>query len=339
MANINYTITFSNIEERDTDFAIIRSFVNDENVRKLFFGKVNRSGELIKVYQSKTQTEEDGHQGESDIIFICEDKQGKFAIFVEDKIAAGPQPRQRERYDDRAKSLGKEEEYGDNYFVVLCAPKAYIDTNKADGYEIRISHEEIMSCLENGVDKTVFEYSIDEKRQGYTVVKDNAVSDFWDNLYQYIKDHSLKRLQINEVNGPRGSKAGWPIFKTNVKGLVIRWKTDRDYIDLEFKSMANNIEFLTNLLKKIGEEDKRLETTKKSMSIRIYTDKNGKVDFHKPFNKQIKQIKYCLHIVDDLQKIANKIKYENIDSFPINSSEPKETNKNFNKGVKEETRK
>ena len=73
-------IVISKIEEKDTDFAIIRSFVENEEVRKLFFDKIGKHGSLVKVFHSLMDSESDGHMGESDIIFICENKKEKAHI-------------------------------------------------------------------------------------------------------------------------------------------------------------------------------------------------------------------------------------------------------------------
>ena len=239
-------VVLSNVEERDTDFAIISSFINKKEVRSLFFERINNEGELVKVFHSKTQIESDGHDGESDIILICENKNGKFAIFIEDKIAADPQPSQRQRYEDRANLLKVEEGY-DKYYVVLCAPQAYLDTEKANGYEIKISHEEINACLdESDFEKHIFDFSTLEKKQGYVVVKNDAVTDFWDNLYKYIEMMHPHLVNKKKISAPRGGKAAWPAFNTGVKGLVIRWKTNFNCVDLEFAGIESNLNILEN---------------------------------------------------------------------------------------------
>ena len=124
-------VKFCSIEERDTDFSIIKSFIENDKVRDLFFNQIGINGSITKIYHSYMDIENDGHMGESDIIIICENDKERFAIFIEDKIAADPQPSQSKRYEDRAKALKAKEGY-DKYFIFLCAPKSYLDTDKAN---------------------------------------------------------------------------------------------------------------------------------------------------------------------------------------------------------------
>ena len=111
-------IKFYNIEERDTDFAIMRLFADNDKVRDLFFKQIGRSGSIVKIYHSLMDTESDGHNGESDIVIVLLDGDSKFAIFIEDKIAADPQPSQRDRYTDRAEQLKKVEGYDKSYIFL-----------------------------------------------------------------------------------------------------------------------------------------------------------------------------------------------------------------------------
>ena len=307
---------FSNIEERDTDFAIIRSFVNNDKVRELFFSLIKERGELVKVYHSLTQVESDGHDGESDIILICENFSGKFAIFIEDKIAADPQPSQRERYEDRAKLLKEKEGYT-NYYVVLCAPQEYLDSEKAKKYELKISHEDINSCLEkNDFDKNVFDFSTLEKKQGYAVIKNDVVTDFWSNLYEYIEKH-YPFLRVNKNEKARGSAAEWVTYVTGVKGLNVIWKANKGYIDLEFAGMADNPKIVGKFLNKIGCSNEDLFKTGKSLSARRYIPSDKKVSFHESFSPQLKEIDYNLTVISELYEIAKKIKYIDNSGFPI----------------------
>lgn len=306
---------FSNIEERDTDFAIIRSFVNNDKVRELFFSLIKERGELVKVYHSLTQVESDGHDGESDIILICENFSGKFAIFIEDKIAADPQPSQRERYEDRAKLLREKEGY-DNYYVILCAPQEYLSSEKAKKYELKISHEDINACLdENDFDRNVFNFSTLDKKQGYAVVKNDVVTDFWSNLYQFI-DKYYPFLRLNKNEKARGSSAEWVTFPTGIRGLSVVWKANKGYIDLEFVGMADTPDIVGNILDKIGHSNEDLYKTGKSLSARRYIASDKNVSFHESFNQQVKEIEYNLNIISELFDIAKRIKYLDNSGFP-----------------------
>lgn len=312
-------IKFYNIEEKDTDFAIIRSFLEHQNVRELFFKQIGKSGNPIKVYHSLIGKESDGHVGESDIVIICENSKERFAIFIEDKIVADPQPSQRARYNDRAESLKQIEKYN-KAFVFLCAPNAYLSTEKAKGYNLTVSHEQIAELLDNeSFDKAIFTFSIEEKKQGYSPIKDDDVTYFWERLYDFIEQY-YPDIKLPRSNAPRGSNANWPAIKTNVKGLVIRWKTDRNYIDLEFAKMAemdNRRNVLISLLNKYDVGDYFLEKTGKSLSLRKNLTIEESVSFKKPFDGQLFQINKCMEHIMDFVKLANEICLDGIKEFPI----------------------
>lgn len=306
-------IIFSDITERDTDLAIIRSFLDYASVRELFFSRIKRYGEVIKVFHSLMQQESDGHSGESDIVIICKEKEKKFAIFIEDKIAADPQPSQRKRYDDRAMLLAKSEGF-DKSYIFLCAPEAYIGTAKAEGYDLFVSHEQICELLnDNDLSKTIFTFSCDEKKQGYAPIKNDSVTEFWLNLYRYIEE-KYPKLKINKIDSPRGTNATWPGFKTSVKNLRIVWKSDAKWncVDLEFGGLAQNKEKFLKIIEIIGKTDYEPVKTSGSMSLRVRFSSNKQVSFSRPFNDQLVNIDSFLDVISEFDKLADKIYYSGI---------------------------
>jgi len=303
-------VFFSDITERDTDLAIIRSFLDYQSVRQLFFVQIKRQGEVVKVYHSLMQRESDGHSGESDIVIICQDGDKKFAIFIEDKIAADPQPSQRKRYDDRAMLLMNTEGY-DKYYVFLCAPEVYIGTAKADGYTYSVSHQEICNQLDDkDMSKSIFNFSCDEKKQGYNPIKNDSVTEFWLNLYRHIGE-KYPQLKINKIDSPRGTNAVWPLFRTSVTGLRICWKSnlEKNCVDMEFAGMASHKDEFNKIIKDIGATNYEPVQTGKSMSLTVRFPDSEHVSFGRPFNEQLDNINKFLDVVNDFDNLANKIYY------------------------------
>ena len=310
-------IIFADVTEHDTDLAIIRSFLDYQSVRNLFFSQIKRTGEVTKVYHSLSQTESDGHTGESDIVIICSDGNKKFAIFIEDKIAADPQPSQRRRYDDRAMLLSDLEGY-DKYYVFLCAPVAYLGTAKADGYSHTVSHEQICELLnKDDMSRNIFDFSCNEKKQGYNPIKNNAVTEFWGNLYKHVREN-YSDLDINELTSPRGSNATWPAFKTCIKGVRIVWKSDlkRNSMDLEFAGMADKPEVFNRIIRDAGATKYKPILTSKSRSLTIKLPESQNVSFNRPFNDQLENINRFLDIALEYNELAKKICY-NLDITDI----------------------
>ena len=305
-----------NVEERDTDFAIIQSFVKYEEVRNLFFNKIKNNGEILKIYHSLSQDEGDGHTGESDIVIILQNEKGKFAIFIEDKIAADPQPNQRERYDTRATFLSDKDHFSKHY-IFLCAPKKYLDTAKADGYQFTLSHEDIWSVLDDeDINKAIFKMSFDEKKQGGCTVKNNEITEFWHKLHAYVKEKYFEVL-FNKPGDAKGNRSDWFTFETCVKQLYIVWKTTKNSVNLEFTGMANKGDIVNSILKSLNINDEHLEVTGKSVSLRLFYSSKDEISVRKPFEEQIEKIDHCMEKVVYLNKIAKKIKSQNVLKFPV----------------------
>ena len=307
---MNCDIIFSDIIERDVDFALIRSFLDYESVRDLFFSQIQKYGDVIKVYHSLNQFESDGHVGESDIVFILENEKEKFAIFIENKINADPQPFQRLRYDDRAKLFIKTEGCNE-YFVFLSAPQIYKSTSKADGYEYFVSYENINKLIdEDDFDKCIFDYSCNEKKQKYSVIRNDAVTEFWNKLYKHIEDNYC-HLKINKNFKPRGSKADWVTFRTSVKGVYIVWKSTIKWnrVDLEFSGMAAKKELFNSIIRKLEVNNYEPIQVSKSMALTIKLPLSCNVSFMKSFDEQLLNVNKFLDAVLEFDKLANKLFY------------------------------
>ena len=305
-----------NVEERDADFAIIQSFVKYKKVRELFFNKIKREGEIVKIYHSLSQDEGDGHNGESDIVIILQNEKVKFAIFIEDKINADPQPKQRERYDKRAALLSDIDHFS-NHYVFLCAPKAYLDTAKAEGYKYTVSYEDLWGLLDElDFNKTIFKKSFDEKKQRYCPIKNNEITVFWQNLYDYIKSKYYE-LDFKKPGDAKGSRSDWVTFRTTVKQLYIVWKTTKNSVDLEFTGMGKKSDVVISILKSLGIENVNIEETGKSVSLRLFYSTDYEVLVREPFDKQIEKINHCLTKVLYLNELAQKIRFQGFERFPI----------------------
>lgn len=308
---------YGKMNEAEMDLAIVDSILREKKVADLFFQEAGFSGEIIKVYHSLTEQQSDGTMGESDIVLLIQNECGAMnVIFIEDKINAEVMPMQRQRYDDRALILQRKEGFV-RYAVILCAPQRYLDSSRRDGYDHVVSYENIWKNLEDDVLKSRFAYCMEEKQLGYVPEKCEPVTLFWDNLYQYIDANYGPFMPIVKTAGARGKNACWPTFKTNIRNVYIRWKTDRDVIDLEFGGMGNNKKGLIEKLNAIGENTFDVVQTGKSASLRYRVPKEFHVNFSNDFDKQIPNIDLALKAVLKFFKIVNKLQYLGIESSPI----------------------
>ena len=303
------------IAERDTDFALMREASLSKDVQNLFLRKVGESGTLVKIIHSLTQEEEPGKVGESDVVLIFErpDK-SRFAIFVEDKIAASAQPRQRERYELRAPKL--ETELGlKGHHVVLFAPKKYLDKETSQGYTLQISHESVADLCVDELDKKVLSDSCKVKQHGKTQI-DYQITDFWNHLIDYIGDYHAD-LAFTKDKVDRGPNSYWPEFGTSLKGVAVVYKSDQNVVDLTFNKMATKRINIITIFETIGIDsgDRYFTDVGESLALRKNLLDDAKIDFRKPFDAQKDNVDKVIDEVRKMVEMAKKIgnsKYSSI---------------------------
>ncbi len=304
--NVNYHISY--ILERDCDFAIIKSFLSSKKVQKLFSKQISlKIKNVNEVFHSLMDQEEGNGMGESDIVFIVQTQKQKIGIFIEDKVNADPQPEQRERYDIRANQM-KDRRVFDDFFIFLCAPKKYLVSSKAEGYDLTVSYEDIIEVIKDGVDKEILLKACESNT---VLVKDENITNYWYRLYSYIS--SLKNDYINISGKPsdKSVRSLWPCFKTKMKGCYVVMKTDRGHLDLEFGGMADKMEIVNSALEKVGVHGHVIKTGK-SASLRKVFEKKDFLFFANDFDFQIDVLNKWLKEVEEFSKIADQINKQHL---------------------------
>ena len=294
-----------NVYERDIDLYIINKFLNDSKFKELFLKKINcQNYQVCKCLHSFS----DEH-GESDITIILENDNRKIGLLIEDKINAKAMPEQYKRYILRAEKQ-KHEGLFDNYYIFIIAPKSYIDSNnEAQKYDNKISYEEILDYISGDVyGESLIKKAIEEKKKGYDVVENKAVTLFWEKYYEMVENR-FSDLKLNRYEGARGSDANWPIFFTPIEKIQIFHKSDRGFVDLTIRSVSQYYFEVYDIVKNVLKENMTLQKTGKSLAIRIVVPK---IDFKKDFKEQEENVIKCLEVVRELQKFMRKIDYMEI---------------------------
>ena len=293
------------VYERDIDLYIINKFINDSKFKELFLKKINcQNYQVCKCLHSFSD-----ENGESDIIIILENDNRKIGLLIEDKINAIAMPKQYERYILRAEKQ-KHEGLFDDYYIFIIAPKSYIDSNtEAKKYDNKISYEEILDYISGDVyGESLIKQAIEEKKKGYVVVENKSVTLFWEKYYDMVENR-FSDLKLNRNEGPRGSDANWPIFRTPIKKIKILHKADRGYVDLTFRRVSQYYYEVYDIVKNVLKENMKLEQTAKSLAIRIDVPK---IDFEKDFKEQEENVIKCLEVVKELQEFMREIDYKEI---------------------------
>lgn len=154
MAKIN----LDTVRERDVDLAIMREFCSNRKFSDLF---TKQTG-IVDDYQieSVSHSVVDADLGESDIEVMLNVEGRKEAFLIEDKIDAGEQPLQYERYVERGE---KKKSKGDitEYHIFMTASKSYFATyNK---YSNRVTFEDMLDVVTDDFDKAVISKAIIKK--------------------------------------------------------------------------------------------------------------------------------------------------------------------------------
>ena len=150
--------------------------------------------------------------------------------------------------------------------------------------------------------------AIKEKKKGYKVVENKSVTLFWEKYYEMVENR-FSDLKLNRIKGTRGSDANWPIFSTPIKKIKIFHKSDRGYVDLTFRRVAQYYSEVYDIVKNVLKENMKLEKTGKSLAIRIDVPE---IDFKKDFKEQEENVIKCLEVVRELQEFMKKIDYMEI---------------------------
>ena len=301
-------IKFEKVLERDIDLLIINNFSKGLLI-DLFLSKINKKDYIIESIEHSLKTD----LGENDITIILSNGNNKIALLIEDKIAAPAMEEQADRYNKRGDKL-KENKLIDDYFVFIIAPQKYLDENEeAKNYKNNISYEEILTNTKDDYSKSLLEKALDESKTGYIVDENQAVTNFWNYLYDYIEEKYNGLFKININRGPKGSRSFWPTFYTKYKSIKIIYKSNQGNVDIEFPKAASKISELTKAFINKGISNNEIDITRNSVVIRKKVDI---VDFSEDFILNKERVDKALKTIIQLESLLDSkelyIDYKNI---------------------------
>lgn len=301
---------FRDILEHDMDMLILEEFACSTEFSKIFLNKVNISdAKVLSTWQSKTDSE----LGETDMTVVFEYNDKKIALLIEDKIDAIAMPEQPARYVLRGNKGVIDGEY-DTYHIFIVAPQEYLEKNeKAKEYPNYVSYEEIRDYFEKLNDTrrsfklAQISLAIEKQKNGYQVVKNALVTDFWNKYVEY-KNQNFPKLNLIVNNDTKPTNGIWTYFRTINKDMLIYHKSDKGYVDLTLNGKADKQEkiksMLTSIVENYYEQGYEVVKTGKSCAIRV---KVPVVTFSEPFEKQKDSIDYAFSAVEKLYALSIKL--------------------------------
>lgn len=301
-------IKLSYLMERDIDLMLVSEFSKNQTFLSFVLKSVGICREtfnILIIEHSKMHP----ILGETDIHITLSDSIIKHALFIENKIDAPTMDRQYNRYIQRAEEGIITKEY-DAYSVILFAPNDYLKSNaEASKYPNQISYERLIDFLKedqshsSNFQLTLLKQAIHKQKSGYTPKKDENVTLFWQKYYAYKNAH-FPHLLLNEVEGPRGSRAIWPWYKTDNKHMAIAHKSDRGFVDLTLYGKGEDEDSFKEVISTMISHKMTLIKTNKSLSIRILVPK---IDFQSEFDAQVENILESMSAVDELYRLSKEL--------------------------------
>lgn len=209
----------ASVAERDLDFVLVEELsVNDEFcdwfTSRLYQKPVFASS--LGAWHSVT----DASLGETDVLYMFKsDDDGRIAILIENKIDAGVQPKQAERYQQRGEK-GEQAKDWDDFMTCLVAPSQYLNgETQSSGYDSQISYEELMSFFVSRRRRDsrylfkarLIREAIDKHRRGYQ-------AEISPEMTEFVKNYCAYALQISPSCGvqeakPRPAGSTWVLFR------------------------------------------------------------------------------------------------------------------------------
>ncbi|MFQ3242044.1 MAG: hypothetical protein ACI9JZ_001735 [Lentimonas sp.] len=276
-------ISVSSVSERDVDLLLLEEFVATASFGSWFVSEACSNspqiGTCISAQRSVTQS-----SGESDLelIFIGADG-SRLLVMIENKIAAGFQPMQADRYRLRGAGYINRQEC-DSLLTILTAPQAYFgSTDSSKGFDGRVTYEAILkwfnSMPEFGARQsykaTVLQAAIDKSSLGYQPVEDAVATRFWKDYWELVRAHAPELRMPEPGVKTAGATfiglkpAGLPIGSDIVHKLTGTKGAANGFMDLQLPGMGDDALVLDEALQSFLDEGMSVVRASKSAAIRL----------------------------------------------------------------------
>lgn len=278
-------LAISGVSERDIDFLLLEEFYSSGEFLSWFLGRLGLSDPptLVSLAHSVSTS-----TGESDIELAVKCTDRLHMLLVENKISAILQPRQPERYRERAKRYVQERQC-DECRTVLVAPASYLGHDPTSlGFDATVTYQALIQYFETHEDlhnrgrfkRTLLSSAVNRGSTGWTLVPDETTTDFWRRYWE------LARVLAPELRMPRpGEKPATSSFIQFrplglPKGVALLHKVPYGNVDIQFSGKAKEIADLEQRYATLLEPGMAIEPAAKSAVIRLSVPQ---IDMSAPF--------------------------------------------------------
>lgn len=258
------------VHEKDVDLLLVEELHVSASFRDWLAGQVSTPmRDFLGGWRSVTR-----FNGESDVEFEYEDTTGRVVrVLLENKIKADEQPRQAERYTERA---AKYVELGeaDHALTCLFAPTQYLDEDLVAKYDESITYEAVRDWFDTPENsraafrRTVLDAAITVGEQRYIKSTDEQTQAFWEYYETLARDYP--ELEFTVSHTPAGGTTWFRFTPSRLADEAsITHKADRGVVHLSFADRGDHLAALHDAVADVLDPDMRCERTGQSGSIAI----------------------------------------------------------------------
>jgi hypothetical protein len=264
-------IQLRGVTERDVDLLLLEEFVSDPTFCGWFLGKIGLAETLPLTAAARSVTTS---TGESDLELTFGEGERLTKVLVENKVDAPLQPRQAERYAQRAAAYRASG--FDPVVTVLIAPLAY--TRKAGGFDRRLTYGAVRRFLRGHLrDDARGRYkhillcrAVERGLEGWVSKPDALATAFW-RRYWEIATELAPELNMPEP-GPKPATSNFVRFdpmRLARRGAQLFHKVPYGHVDLQFPGKASTAADFEAAHRGHLEAGMRIEMANKSLVVRM----------------------------------------------------------------------
>lgn len=282
LASGGKSIAISGVSERDIDLMLLEEFRASPSFRSWFVAQTLGSGWKVRdcVHAERSVTHS---TGESDLEIDLAVKGTQVIRFmIENKVNAGLQPQQAQRYLERGREYLKNGTCSAFHTIIVAPSRYFGESSISKGFEYRVTYEQILDWFRQATELgerrhykiALLSSAIDKGTLGYQPEEDASVTTFWQEYWQL----ALARAPHLEMKKPdvKPSGSGFVLF-SHPRGFSrnanIVHKLKFGYVDLQLRGLGNQLNAARSNFRGVLEDGMSIEQAAKSAAIRIQVPK------------------------------------------------------------------
>ena len=240
---------FTGVCERDIDLLLLEEFVASPSFLSWFLGEIGlpASATMIAAERSVTTT-----TGESDLELTLEHEARRIKVLVENKVDAMFQPRQPERYRDRAAGYVRGQTCHSVVTVIL-GPEKYFEVETDHfGFDHQVTYESVLDWFQEadhlGVRAlhkcALLRGAIERGRTGWRLVPDETVTAFWLSYWELANSVAPKLRMAKPAVKPSSSSFIYFRPPALPRTVSLVHKVAYGNVDLQFSGQGEELGIL-----------------------------------------------------------------------------------------------